>query len=137
MATYTPTISLHQWAPEDPFLRQDFNEDFQKIDTAIQNVRTSPSGIYGTYVGTGSTITVTLGFRPSFMLLISTHSSAQNASDVVAALGVSGMMVSIIRSYSNSIYTSCTFHDTGFTISEGSSGGLNVEGATFHYVALY
>ena len=36
MATYTPNYGLHQWVPEDQFLRTDFNEDFQKIDTAIK-----------------------------------------------------------------------------------------------------
>ena len=35
MATYTPNYGLHQWVPEDQFLRTDFNEDFKKIDTAL------------------------------------------------------------------------------------------------------
>ena len=35
MATYTPNYQLHQWVPEDQFLRTDFNEDFKKIDTAL------------------------------------------------------------------------------------------------------
>lgn len=35
MATYTPNYGLHQWVPEDKFLRTDFNEDFSKIDTAL------------------------------------------------------------------------------------------------------
>ena len=36
MATYTPNYQLHQWIPEDKFLRTDFNEDFSKIDTALK-----------------------------------------------------------------------------------------------------
>ncbi|MGN8967493.1 hypothetical protein [Intestinimonas sp. HCP28S3_D6] len=36
MATYTPNYGLHQWAPEDKFLRTDFNEDFSKLDTALK-----------------------------------------------------------------------------------------------------
>lgn len=36
MATYTPNYNLHQWEPEDDFQRVDFNEDFSKIDAAIQ-----------------------------------------------------------------------------------------------------
>ena len=35
MANYTPNYQLHQWAPEDKFLRTDFNEDLNKIDTAL------------------------------------------------------------------------------------------------------
>ena len=35
MAKYTEHYRLHQWEPEDSFLRMDFNEDFAKIDSAI------------------------------------------------------------------------------------------------------
>ena len=35
MATYTPNYGLHQWVPEDKFLRTDFNEDLSRIDTAV------------------------------------------------------------------------------------------------------
>ena len=35
MATYTPNIGLHQWAPEDDFLRTDFNTDLSKIDAVL------------------------------------------------------------------------------------------------------
>ena len=40
MASYTSNYGLHQWVPEDNFLRMDFNEDFKKIDTAIKSVET-------------------------------------------------------------------------------------------------
>ena len=39
MATYTPNYGLHQWVPEDQFLRTDFNEDFKKIDTALGDAK--------------------------------------------------------------------------------------------------
>ena len=35
MANYTPNYRLHQWLPEDKFLRTDFNEDFSTIDAAL------------------------------------------------------------------------------------------------------
>ena len=35
MADYTEHYQLHQWEPEDSFLRTDFNEDHEKIDTAL------------------------------------------------------------------------------------------------------
>ena len=34
----TPHIGLHQWQPNDNFLREEFNGDFAKIDTAIKNL---------------------------------------------------------------------------------------------------
>ena len=39
MATYTANYQLHQWVPEDNFLRTDFNQDFQKIDAAPGSIR--------------------------------------------------------------------------------------------------
>ena len=38
MADYTEHYQLHQWQPQDPFLRTDFNEDLQKIDTALDGL---------------------------------------------------------------------------------------------------
>ena len=37
MANYTANYQLHQWAPEDNFLRTDFNTDFAKIDAALKS----------------------------------------------------------------------------------------------------
>ena len=38
MADYTEHYQLHQWEPEDSFLRTDFNEDHEKIDTALNGL---------------------------------------------------------------------------------------------------
>ena len=35
MSRFTPNYQLHQWDPEDNFLRTDFNTDLSKIDTAL------------------------------------------------------------------------------------------------------
>ena len=52
MANYTQHYHLHQWEPEDSFLRRDFNEDFQKIDAGLAG-RGDCSLLFGSYVGTG------------------------------------------------------------------------------------
>ena len=44
MATYTENYQLHQWVPEDDFLRTDFNTDFQKIDAALAALSTLAVG---------------------------------------------------------------------------------------------
>ena len=44
MATYTENYQLHQWVPEDDFLRTDFNTDFQKIDAALGALSTLAVG---------------------------------------------------------------------------------------------
>ena len=38
MADYTEHYQLHQWQPQDPFLRTDFNEDLQKIDNTLRQL---------------------------------------------------------------------------------------------------
>ena len=35
MANYTEYYHLHQWEPEDSFLRTDFNGDLSAIDAAL------------------------------------------------------------------------------------------------------
>ena len=47
MATYTANYQLHQWVPEDNFLRTDFNQDFQKIDAALASLKTLADGKAG------------------------------------------------------------------------------------------
>ena len=48
MAAYTANYQLHQWVPEDQFRRTDFNQDFQKIDTALAGLKTLADGKAGT-----------------------------------------------------------------------------------------
>ena len=83
MATYTPNYGLHQWVPEDNFLRTDFNEDFQKIDTALgqkaeaANTTSRLTALegrvevrIGSYTGDGAeSRTISLGFTPKAVLL--------------------------------------------------------------------
>ena len=77
MATYTSNYGFHQWAPEDNFLRTDFNTDLQKIDTALGDqdqklgdltVQNSEKvrAVYGSYVGKGGNgnTRITLGGYP-------------------------------------------------------------------------
>ena len=65
---YTAFFDLCQWEPDDPVLREDFNADNQKIETAI--VLNRP--VTGTYTGTGSGSaikqSISLGFRPRAVL---------------------------------------------------------------------
>ena len=54
MANYTQHYQLHQWEGSDPFLRTDFNEDFQKIDAALNGLAGKVvQTVSGSYVGTG------------------------------------------------------------------------------------
>ncbi len=50
MAEFTPNYQLHQWEPTDPFLREDFNQDFEKIDTSLGRAeRSAEANAYNVY----------------------------------------------------------------------------------------
>ena len=52
MAQSTPHYGLHQWEPEDSFLREDFNQDLARIDTALAK---KTELVMGSYTGDGGT----------------------------------------------------------------------------------
>ena len=87
MATFTSNYQLHQWVPEDDFLRTDFNTDFQKIDAALAGLEAgkaaqsslaaaqSPANgraraILGSYTGNGAeTRNISVGASPKAVIL--------------------------------------------------------------------
>ena len=123
MATYTSNYQLHQWVPEDDFLRTDFNTDFQKIDAALAALRTLANGkasasavsslqsqmaskaevVTGAYTGNGSTQTITLGFKPRAVVfyLKETESGVifPGLESSIAAVTASGFTVTINTGY--------------------------------------
>ena len=69
MVSYTQHYQLHQWASTDDFLRTDFNEDLEKIDTALGG---KPEIVTGAYSGNGNeTQDIALGFQPLALIVIS------------------------------------------------------------------
>ena len=122
MATYTTNYQLHQWVPEDDFLRTDFNTDFQKIDAALAGLQEGLDGKCrireGSYTGNGSTSlrTVATSGTPK-VLLLSTGSS-------VFAVLDNGKTVNRVTVINN-----------GFRI-EAGSGDPNQSGKTYHFAAF-
>ena len=93
MATYTANYGLHQWVPEDNFLRSDFNEDFQKIDAGLHAAKSladqleaEKSGIVtGSYTGDGADTPLLMEVAGDAAegVLVSTHCSFENDDPVV------------------------------------------------------
>lgn len=76
MATYTEHYGLHQWVPEDNFLRSDFNVDLEKIDTALDKISETAdskvSVVTGSYAGDGTEEQfIELGFVPKALYVCS------------------------------------------------------------------
>ena len=141
MATYTSNYQLHQWVPEDDFLRTDFNTDFQKIDAALAGLEANKAAqsnlaalqssisaaqstangraraIKGTFTGNGSAPrTISIGGTPKIVFLASATKSGTIMDD-------------------GSTSSSVTLVSNGFRI-EDSSYWASASGVTVYYVAI-
>ena len=133
MATYTENYQLHQWVPEDDFLRTDFNTDFQKIDTALaakaaqsalESVQELAEGkcrmIVGYYAGNNyNPRTINVGVTPT-VLLVSLDSSSVNT---ITATKQGGTVAQV------------TVVENGFRLDSGSVPG-NTSGLSYSYIVL-
>ena len=107
MANYTAHYQLHQWEPEDSFLRTDFNEDFAKIDGALggkaeqsavdtlaEQVAGKSELVTGSYTGDGeASRTIELGFSPKAVLLASGSGPINYTSSRYGGLALEGAEV--------------------------------------------
>ena len=67
-SNYTEHYQLPIWAPEDSFLREEFNESHQKIDAALGTITKVKTG---KFAGTGEAgLEIDVGFRPKCMILM-------------------------------------------------------------------
>lgn len=138
MAQYTENLGLHQWEPEDNFLRSDFNEDFAKIDAAVRQVGDAKADkgtteaavtalqtavsqkveiVTGTYTGNGSTLNITLGFRPQAVIIPAGYFT-------MVGLGECNSLVIVTN--------------TGFRVTYNTVSGTTANSAktVYHYIAF-
>ena len=72
MSTNTSqNLGLHLWEPNDQVLRTEFNQNWQKIDTAVAGAR-GKAYVIGSYTGNGGTQSIDLGFKPRFLHITGT-----------------------------------------------------------------
>ena len=147
-------LGLHLWEPTDQVLRTEFNQNWQKIDTAVNAAQetadaaqdtadaaqtaasaaftpTNMPYVTGTYTGDGSTNnrTINLGFKPRF-LIITGMSRSSNEDDSplkrFALVGPGG---------SSSI---ASLTETGFTVINSGSRypDLNSNWSSYSYIAF-
>lgn len=139
MATYTEHYGLHQWVPEDNFLRSDFNTDLQKIDTALREITETADGkisiITGSYTGNDSNgRVISLGFTPSAVYLCSEGGLAGYNSGNYHCYG--GLMTpdSPIKI---SGQLAAEIVENGFKLYYGTYIQTNCSGTTYHYIAFH
>ena len=137
-SNYTEHYQLPIWAPEDSFLRGEFNESHQKIDAALGAM---PRIVCGEYNGDaanlpyngGVTQEIILGFRPK-VLFIGAGSSLSSSAYSAVLLGDFEI--------SSGDHTLCKFTDTGFLVGTAKYGSdetypqLNTINQHYRYMAI-
>ena len=130
MASYTQHYQLHQWEPNDNFLRTDFNTDLEKIDTAI-HAADQEDYIAGTYTGDGAEERViTLGFTPSAMFL----ERANGERGASYGYPIAGLLMTGF-----SLHGSTEIAEGGFKVYQGatiSDPHQNETGVIYRYLAF-
>lgn len=130
MANYTQHYKLHQWESTDNFLRTDFNEDLEKIDTAI-HAADQEDYIAGTYTGDGAEERViTLGFTPSAVLFERENGTRGTTGGATGGLAMPGFTLG-----SNAEIT-----EGGFTVYNSSiayGADQNQKNNVYRYLAFH
>lgn len=120
----TPNLSLHRWTLPDNFTMEEFNENFSMLDYVCAG---KTSVVTGGYIGSGSTMTVTLGFPPKAVIVKRREdfSTAPNTSQVGY---VPSMMV---RGYSGN---TISLTGNGFTLTNHDM--INATGKDYIYLVF-
>ena len=135
MATYTANYQLHQWVPEDNFLRTDFNQDFAKIDTALAGAETlarqKSRVVAGTYTGNAAgSRDINMGFQPIAVLVeVSFGKRAASGYSMFGGLAVRGGSLQ----HSD---TALSITQTGFQVDAGGESSTNTNGQSYRYIAI-
>ena len=142
MANYTQHYQLHQWVPEDDFLRTDFNTDFQKIDAALAGLeadkvgqsavtalQSSISAAQSTANGRARAIRGTFTGNSTFPRTINV-----GASPKIVFMGEGAESLSTLTTATNNRHFRLT--SSGFAMDEDSYSWVNRTGTTYVYVAI-
>jgi hypothetical protein len=163
MPKQTTNYQLNQWAPEDSFLRADFNEDNAKIDAALkaeQEARAAADAelaaqvaekalasdlsgliVTGTYTGTatGADLSITqnidLGFQPRFLLVRNASYKGSNSIGDNWTPHELGFAVPGFGTWTGEHTQILKITETGFTCG-GANGYFNYSGNTYTYLAI-
>ena len=140
---YTTNYHLPQWVESDRILMEDFNEAMSDIDGGITAAQAAADSAYsaankpyviGRYTGNGpsNSQTITLGFRPSLLILIGDY-KAETPSAYGGLLHSTFGIVTAGHGYDTVALT-----DTGFTVQKlnQSYPVFNSGGDDYAYIAF-
>ena len=115
----TNRFHLHRWAPEDTFLREEFNENFTLIEGAV---------VAGSYIGDGQARRfIALPFTPAAVLIVRSDGEVSYGNSGHGGLTVTGKP---LRSDLAEVAEGGSYVSTGYSTNSINSGG------EFYYLAF-
>ena len=139
-SNYTEHYQLPIWAPEDSFLREEFNDANQKIDAAIAQ-RGNCRMVTGSYVGTGGR-SVSLDFADSLgaapkLLIVRAADNESSGQGLILMPGMTRTFYTLAHSLNSANYLDLQWTATGVSWSGGSPEvAFCEEKVTYLYLAL-
>ena len=146
-SSQTSNYKLNQWAASDKFLRTEFNSDNSKIDAALKALASKDTALdgakcgvtTGVYTGDGATSrTITLGFRPSVVLLMTENGITRSGNISYGGLAMADHPMTV---------NNCTMIEatqTGFILRRGGlvngdyyAADPNSSNAAYRYMVLH
>lgn len=158
----TTNYKLPQWVKADQIKMDDFNDAFGKLDAALKEnadaqtalqevvnaVKSTAEGAYssenkpytaGSYTGNGSTQTITLGFKPSFLVI-------SRGIDEGQGTGAHGVWLGGEANLNDVLGKVLSLTPTGFTVTNSRSASydgtiwpdlwINIADAPYSYIAF-
>lgn len=122
----TQNLRLHIWEPGDDFLREEFNENFQRLDERF---------VTGSYAGDGAAErSVQLGFKPAVVLLCDQSGRMGYFTNYNATSGGLFMEGCPIDGTNNGLAAEVT--EQGFRVCHEGWNQVNAKNTRYHYMAL-
>lgn len=155
----TANYALPDWEKSDFIKMDDFNDAFGKLDaalkagadaqTALQEVvnavKSTAEGAYssknkpytaGSYTGNGGTQTITLGFKPSFLVIADGIDSGRYTGSHSLWMGTPGQIVGDIANVLSITNTGFSVTDSKYNSSGWPALWLNTSGNAYSYIAF-
>ena len=155
----TTNYQLPKWEKSDFIKMDDFNDAFGKLDAALKAnadadaalqaalaaVKSTAEGAYssknkpytaGSYTGNGSTKTITLGFKPSFLVIADGIDSGRYTGSHSLWMGTPGQIVGDIANVLSITNTGFSVTDSKYNSSGWPALWLNTSGNAYSYIAF-
>lgn len=124
----TEHYGLSQWAAEDSFLREEFNEDFRKIDGGLA---AAPNIVTGTFAGDGeSERFISLGVTP-YVVITFSDGVIMDSYETGGGIAIGRTLVTWHG------HRTLQIEEGGFRVYGNNYVSTNRTGKAYGYIAIY